>query len=45
MTKPIIAVAMLMLLEEGRLALNDPVARYIPSFAEIKVQTDAGADH
>jgi CubicO group peptidase (beta-lactamase class C family) len=34
---------MLMLLEEGRLALNDPVARYIPSFAEIKVQTDAGA--
>jgi CubicO group peptidase (beta-lactamase class C family) len=45
MTKPIIAVAMLMLLEEGRLALNDPVARYIPSFAEIKVQTDAGAVH
>jgi CubicO group peptidase (beta-lactamase class C family) len=42
MTKPIIAVAVLMLLEEGRLALNDPVARYIPSFADIEVETDAG---
>jgi CubicO group peptidase (beta-lactamase class C family) len=42
MTKPIIAMAVLILLEEGRLALNDPVARYIPSFANIKVETDAG---
>ena len=42
MTKPIIAVGVLMLLEEGRLALNDPVARYIPSFADIEVETDAG---
>lgn len=42
MTKPIIAVAVMMLLEEGALSLLDPVSRYIPSFAKIKVNTDAG---
>ena len=33
MTKPITAVAALMLWEEGRIELTDPVSRYIPSFA------------
>jgi len=42
MTKPIIAVAVMMLLERGNISLNDPVSLYIPSFARIKVDTDAG---
>src|SRR5512138_3952634 len=33
MTKPIVSVAALMLAEEGRLPLEAPVSRYIPSFA------------
>jgi CubicO group peptidase (beta-lactamase class C family) len=37
MTKSIVAVAAAMLLEEGKLSLADPVAKYIPSFKEIKV--------
>jgi CubicO group peptidase (beta-lactamase class C family) len=35
MTKPITAVALLMLMEEGRIALDDPVSRYIPGFANL----------
>ena len=30
MTKPVTAVALLMLMEEGRIALDDPVERFIP---------------
>jgi CubicO group peptidase (beta-lactamase class C family) len=37
MTKPITAVALLMLMEEGRIALDDPVARFIPDFANLKL--------
>lgn len=37
MTKPITAVAMLMLMEEGKWQLNDPVAKHIPEFANLKV--------
>ena len=37
MTKPITSVAVLMLFEEGRFQLSDPVARYIPAFADVKV--------
>ncbi|HEX3606015.1 MAG TPA: serine hydrolase domain-containing protein [Candidatus Dormibacteraeota bacterium] len=37
MTKPITSVAALMLYEEGRLALTDPVARYIPAFDNVRV--------
>jgi CubicO group peptidase (beta-lactamase class C family) len=32
MTKPLIGTAVLMLVEEGRIALKDPVAKYLPSF-------------
>ncbi len=32
MTKPIVAVGVLMLVEEGRVNLNDPVERYLPEF-------------
>jgi CubicO group peptidase (beta-lactamase class C family) len=43
MTKPITSVAVLMLMEEGRLRLADPVAAYIPAFADVKV-LDASLD-
>ena len=38
MTKPVTAVALLMLMEEGRIALADPVTRFIPRFADLKVR-------
>lgn len=37
MTKPIISLAIMMLHDEGRLQLHDPVAKYIPSFGKTKV--------
>ena len=37
MTKPITSVAAMMLYEEGGFELNDPVSRYIPSFADARV--------
>ncbi len=37
MTKPIVSVATMMLLEEGKLLLTDPVHRYLPEFADLKV--------
>ena len=37
MTKPVISVATLMLYEEGALWLQDPVRRYLPEFASLKV--------
>jgi len=42
MTKPITAVAAMMLYEEGRFHLYDPVAKYIPGFADLKVFTRSG---
>ena len=37
MTKPIVSVAAMMLVEEGRLAITDPVSNLIPAFANLKV--------
>ena len=37
MTKSLTAVAIAILLEEGKLVLTDPVSKYIPSFRDIKV--------
>ena len=37
MTKPITSVAVMMLYEEGKLALTDPVSAFIPSFAGTRV--------
>jgi CubicO group peptidase (beta-lactamase class C family) len=37
MTKAITSVAAVMLIDEGKLKLDDPVAKYIPSFANVKV--------
>ena len=36
MTKPIVSVALMMLHDEGRVQLHDPVARYIPGIAKMK---------
>jgi CubicO group peptidase (beta-lactamase class C family) len=37
MSKPIAGVAIMMLVEEGKVRLNDPVSRFIPEFANMKV--------
>ena len=37
MTKAISSVAAMMLIDEGKLKLEDPIAKYIPSFANVKV--------
>ena len=37
MTKPVTSVAAMMLYEQGALELTDPVARFIPSFADARV--------
>jgi CubicO group peptidase (beta-lactamase class C family) len=38
MTKPVTAVAMMMLYEEGTWRLDDPVAKHIPEFANLRVK-------
>ena len=37
MTKPITSVAALILVDEGRVALNDPIAKYAPEFSHMRV--------
>ncbi len=37
MSKPITTVAAMMLVEEGKLQLGDPLSKYIPAFADVKV--------
>src|SRR5580658_2740448 len=37
MTKPVIGTAVMMMLEEGKLELGDPVSKYIPQFKDMKV--------
>ena len=37
MTKPIVSVALMMLVDEGRLFIADPIAKFIPEFANPKV--------
>jgi CubicO group peptidase (beta-lactamase class C family) len=43
MTKPITSVAAMILYEEGRLALTDPVSAFIPAFKDVRVY-DGGSD-
>ncbi len=45
MTKPVICAAVLMLMEDGRLALTDPVAKYIPALANLYVFNSTGTAH
>jgi CubicO group peptidase (beta-lactamase class C family) len=42
MTKPLVSLAALMLMEEGRLQLGDAVAMYLPEFARQQVAVDEG---
>jgi CubicO group peptidase (beta-lactamase class C family) len=37
MTKPVTGVAVMILLEEGRFLLDDPVSRYLPCFKDLQV--------
>src|SRR6516164_5545785 len=37
MSKPVTSVAAMMLVDDGKLALADPLAKYIPAFADVKV--------
>jgi CubicO group peptidase (beta-lactamase class C family) len=43
MTKPIVCVALMTLLEEGRVRLIDPLAKYIPAFGAVKVLEPDGS--
>ena len=43
MTKPVTSVAVMMLLEDGRLLLSDPVSRFIPAFREMRVLAPRGS--
>src|ERR1700736_537576 len=43
MTKAITSVAAMALVDEGKLKLDDPVAKYIPSFADVKVGVEKKA--
>lgn len=43
MTKPVTSVAAMMLYEEGRFQLDDPISRYLPAFADARVYTGGSA--
>ena len=45
MSKPITSVAAMMLVEEGKLSLDDPVSKYIPAFADVKVGVEKRDEH
>lgn len=45
MSKPITSVAAMMLIDEGRLKLDDPVSAYIPSFAKAMVGVEQKLDN
>ncbi len=45
MTKPITSVAAMMLIDQGKLKLDDPVAKYIPSFGNARVGVEKKADN
>jgi CubicO group peptidase (beta-lactamase class C family) len=44
MTKPVTGVAVMMLVDEGKVALADPVAKYIPEFAALRTPSGAPAN-
>jgi CubicO group peptidase (beta-lactamase class C family) len=41
MTKPVVSVAAMMLAEEGKLLIADPVSRFVPAFANLKVAANS----
>ncbi len=44
MTKPVVSVAVMMLVERGQLLLSDPVSRWLPEYANQKVATATGLE-
>jgi CubicO group peptidase (beta-lactamase class C family) len=44
MTKPVTAIGIMMLAEEGKLALRDPVEQYLPEFKGLRVRTTVNPD-
>ena len=44
MTKPVTAIGIMMLAEEGKLALRDPVDDYLPEFKGVRVRTTVNPD-
>lgn len=42
MSKPITGVAVMMLVDDGKVSLDDPVAKYLPEFAEMMVEVKQG---
>jgi CubicO group peptidase (beta-lactamase class C family) len=44
MTKPVTAIGIMMLAEEGKLAVRDPVEQYLPEFHDQRVATNVGPD-
>ncbi|WP_375381720.1 serine hydrolase domain-containing protein [uncultured Sphingomonas sp.] len=40
MTKPVTAMAAMILIEEGKIGLDDPLSKYFPAFAHMRVMTD-----
>jgi CubicO group peptidase (beta-lactamase class C family) len=45
MSKPITSVAAMMLVDGGKLALADPVSKYIPAFADVQVGVERKAEN
>jgi CubicO group peptidase (beta-lactamase class C family) len=45
MTKPITATALMILVDEGKVTLDDPVSKYIPAFAEAKLVDGAAVEN
>jgi len=44
MTKPVTSLALMLLFEEGKFQLNDPVAKYIPSWADQQVWVEGSGN-
>jgi CubicO group peptidase (beta-lactamase class C family) len=44
MTKPVTAIGIMMLAEEGKLTVRDPVEQYLPEFRGVQVASNAGPD-
>lgn len=40
MTKPVVSVAIMMLAEQGRLLLTDPIGKHLPEFAQLQVAVE-----
>jgi CubicO group peptidase (beta-lactamase class C family) len=45
MTKPITSTAIMMLYEEGKFQLDDPISRYLPMFKDMRVYAGGGSEH